>query len=355
MKKVIILGDSLSLPRPMNFYKFNPFQDLTLGVEFNETYPFLLQMYLKDYYVINRAVRASTIKQIYMRDRSDHIFLTKPDVVILHVGIVDLWPRVELGGRSYLNEGEFSCYYIKLLKEIGIFPETKIICIGIVSTSEAMNDKYPGVQANINKFNNILKNICALNAQAVFIDASQIIPIELVNKYLMKDAHHLNPEGNDIIAKNIIEVIEGNDKINYHQFSDLQNEYIHLNIGTSPFNQVDFFNLDSILLNEKVIIYGAGELGKKIYSRLANKKVYIKAFIDNKIQGILYGIPITKLEECEKCELVDIDKIIIASFTFKDEMLSELDKLGISDDKIVTYVSDEKEVSIKKLYEMIEV
>ncbi|WP_342508836.1 GDSL-type esterase/lipase family protein [Sporosarcina sp. FSL K6-2383] len=354
MKKIMILGDSLSLPRPENFHTFDPFESLSLGVEFDETYPYLLQKNLSDYYVINRSVRASTIKQIYNRDRSDHIFLTKPDVVIVHVGIVDLWPRVELNGRSYLSETEFATYYIKLLSEADILTSTRVICIGIAPTSLKMSSKYPGVQDAIEKFNEIIKSICSLKEEYSFIDLSNVFTVEHSEELLMKDGHHLNPKGNKIIAQKLIEMLEDSEERSPQVEKNVSTNLMTLHIKDMFVNQSYFFDIDCIKHHEKVIIYGAGELGKSIYRRLLERKIVVEAFIDQNQAGKFLGVPIIPIDVIDKSKLLNLDKVIIASYQFRDEMFEELNKRGIGQGKTLTY-SNQITVSIKKMYEMIEV
>ncbi|SIQ38247.1 SGNH/GDSL hydrolase family protein [Domibacillus enclensis] len=350
MKKVMILGDSLSLPRPGNFKTFNPKEDLELGVEFNQTYPYLLQENLTNFYVINRAVRASTIKSIYERDRMDHIFLTKPDVIVIHVGIVDLWPRTELNGLGYLSECEFAYYYIKILKLLKVLPNTKVICIGIANTSRKMEKRFPGLLNKINIYNKIIKNICNLNDQAIYVDISTFLRTECLEEYIMKDHQHLNAEGNKLIASLIIENIS---KIkSFTENVTHENLMIEMNSDDMLIDILYFFELDKFMPEEKVVIYGAGELGKKIGEYLLSEEIHISAFIDQSRKRELIGVPIFSVQNITQ-EVIDADKIIVASKFYKDEMLEELSLLNIDEGKIMTY-SEKKKLRLIDFYRMVE-
>lgn len=348
MKKIMILGDSLTLPRPENIHNFDPLKDLKLGVEFNETYPFLLQQNLQGYYVINRGIRASTIKQIYERDFFDHIILTKPDIVIIHVGIVDLWPRNEMNGESYISESEFAYYYIKLLKKIELFNPVPVICIGISSTNEHMEKKYAGVSERIIRYNHVLKNICLKNRHSIFIDMSKFITLENCNNFLMKDGIHLNIQGNRLVAEEICKIIDSN--FNKDNKLDVYKE-INLNISHLNLYQVQLLDLEKIQEYETVVIYGAGEIGSRVLTILQERGINVVSFIDSVKSGALLEIPIISFEEALETFFEKIDKIIVASFKYKDEILKKLEMFHFEKEKIITFPNT---ISLSKFYEVIE-
>jgi len=77
--RIIIVGDSLGLPRPKNIRQFNTDTREELAVYFQHTYGFLLQDALNLTYpderfdVINRSQRFFTIKNVY-EQFADHLF-----------------------------------------------------------------------------------------------------------------------------------------------------------------------------------------------------------------------------------------------------------------------------------------
>ncbi|WP_141506465.1 SGNH/GDSL hydrolase family protein [Paenibacillus luteus] len=208
MNKIIILGDSLALPRPIRFRDYNPDESLELEIEFEDTYGYLLQMrYKESAYVINRAVRSSTIKLIYERDKLDHIFLLKPNVIILHIGIVDLWPRETLEFRSYLNIEEFAYYYRMVFESIEKLTDVKVICIGISPTSTKMDEKFIDLLSKINDYNEVIKSMC-LKKGHDYLDMTKFINQDNLYEYILSDDHHLNKSGNMLVYNEIVKFIE---------------------------------------------------------------------------------------------------------------------------------------------------
>src|SRR5918992_220711 len=89
--KIAILADSLALPR----------EDVGGDEMLEVTYPYLLDQSLRRQFganaplVYERGMRRRTIEYV-LDDWNEQVELKKPDVVIVHVGIVDCAPRVFL-------------------------------------------------------------------------------------------------------------------------------------------------------------------------------------------------------------------------------------------------------------------
>lgn len=207
--RVLITGDSLALPRPYNIRTFDPEKDEELGVHFHDTYGYLLQKELSKIYskteVINRAQSAQCIGDVY-EQLFGHLFYFQPDIIILHVGIVDCWPRKELNGKAKTDIGDFSMYYNKIIKLLKRRKQTKLIIIGICSTSKRLEEKYLGTLQQINKYNSVLMS-GSDQQQIFYIDMEKHIDIDDPNVYLMLDDHHLNRKGNELICKLIKDIL----------------------------------------------------------------------------------------------------------------------------------------------------
>lgn len=80
-KRIVIIGDSLSMPRPDE------------GVEYRDTYPYKLLE--KGYETICRSRRANDTKiQSQEQNILDDIIFLNPRILIIHLGIVDCAPRL---------------------------------------------------------------------------------------------------------------------------------------------------------------------------------------------------------------------------------------------------------------------
>lgn len=206
---LLIAGDSLALPRPhrINNYHF----EKELAVHFNETYGYLIQMELqkivtdKMLTITNRSRRAATIKHIH-QEIVNHIFYFNPDVLILHVGIVDCWIRPELEQKQHVLLEEFAKYYLDIISYVKKRPEMKCIIIGACPTSNKMEDRTPGLLLEIMKYNFVLKSE-ADSQQIFYVDMEQHVSSDDPHKYLLPDDHHLNKDGHALVSKLILNVI----------------------------------------------------------------------------------------------------------------------------------------------------
>lgn len=209
--KIIILGDSLALPRPHRIKDFNPEIDKELAVHFEDTYGFLLEKELRAEYpssgptVMNRAQRFSTMKDI-ANQFSDHLFYFQPDVIVIQVGIVDCWFRDELGGKQLVNVAEFEQYYRYILTMLQKRPETKLIVVGICPTSMKMEKRYPGLLRQIQLYNQVLKS-GENQHQVFFVEMESYINSHNPHIYLLPDDHHLNKQGHVLVFKQIFKIV----------------------------------------------------------------------------------------------------------------------------------------------------
>lgn len=80
---------------------------------------------------------------------------------------------------------------------------------------------------------------------------------------------------------------------------------------------------------------------------MLERKIVVEAFIDQNQAGKFLGVPIIPIDVIDKSKLLNLDKVIIASYQFRDEMFEELNKRGIGQGKTLTY-SNQITVSIKK-------
>ena len=77
-KRIVIISDSCALPRE--------------ELPYEKTYFYLLKKFLPNYDIINTSTRGNTISNI-IRNKDDYYLLYNPDILIVHIGIVDLYPR----------------------------------------------------------------------------------------------------------------------------------------------------------------------------------------------------------------------------------------------------------------------
>jgi hypothetical protein len=202
-KRIVIIGDSLAMPRPEE------------GVEYEDTYPYLL--FKKGYEVINRSRRANDIKiQTIEQNILDDVIYLKPDVLVIHLGIVDCAPRV----FSRTEQRILSLLSAVIRKKIiSFFSKRRYFFTKIRQISYVSPDLYLN---SLEKFINQTRNIAK---QIIFIK------IKKTNEYNEKRSYQFNKkieQYNQIIdllsSKYEITVIDPNEFKN-----GLLNDGIHIN------------------------------------------------------------------------------------------------------------------------------
>lgn len=200
MKRVLILTDSLSLPR-----------DKPEVCEYENTWPALIKASGK--HIVHQVSIGGATSSFLLKQLHYHAMF-KPDIVILQMGIVDCAPRfanqfeLEIINRlpfrkkileklnkpsvkkfrnlTYTPIKYFKNNLNKISRRLG---NLKIVAIGIVPAVEAYEKVLPGVTNNIRSYNAILET-----SFTNFIDLSAM-PAE----GLMSDHHHINAAGHQYI------------------------------------------------------------------------------------------------------------------------------------------------------------
>lgn len=210
-KRILILSDSLALPRN---------KPETTFVE--DTYPYLLKNHFEVYQCsIGGGLVGDLLKQSFYYSQY------QPDIVILQSGIVDCAPRA----YSMREESMFKYYKVfglvrnvlsktittrkirsirkkvwTKLKDyksglngiIKYFPDATFYALSILPASEDYENLVPGINKNVNLYNNVLKDIFDTN----FISLS-----EIPSNGIMSDYHHLTKEGHMFVYQKIVKAL----------------------------------------------------------------------------------------------------------------------------------------------------
>lgn len=211
--RILIAGDSLALPRPHRINNYS-FLEIDLAVAYEQTYPALLtKELLTDFQfnpyieVINKSKRGQTIVGVHT-EFVDNLFFHQPEIIIMHVGIVDCWFRDELGGKQHVPIEQFTAYLDKILSYLKLREECRLILVGIAPTSVKMDGRYPGLNKAIMNYNKVLYS--KVDYKNVFyIPVEKFVKISDVHHYLLPDDQHLNVVGNHLVAKEVLRIIKG--------------------------------------------------------------------------------------------------------------------------------------------------
>lgn len=199
-KKVLILSDSVALPR-----------NEPERCVYEETWPHLLKQD-GDYTIHQVSIGGAT--SVDLLGQINYHIPFNPDIVILHVGVVDCAPRfmskIELGimkripfiGKkviglmnnnrvrqarkiTYVSINQFENNVRAILSH---FKDKLIFVISIVPAPAAYEQLLPGITKNINNYNEVLRKY------------SNFIPLDGIGPdALMSDYHHINGLGHKYI------------------------------------------------------------------------------------------------------------------------------------------------------------
>jgi len=210
--RILVAGDSLGLPRPHRINNYSP-DEKELAVAYEETYSSILGRELLKYYnfdshveVINRSKRFYTIKDVNT-EFADHLFFFEPDVIVMQVGIVDCWFREHLNGGQMVNKVDYEQHLLNILNLLKYRPNCRLIIIGISPTSSKMEKKYKGINKEIQTYNQVLKSYVN-NKNVFYVDLEKYIKPDSTAEFLLPDDHHLNKNGNKLIASLLIELLK---------------------------------------------------------------------------------------------------------------------------------------------------
>ena len=237
--KITVLADSLGLPR----------DDVGDTDFFGVTYTYLLDKSLRQRFgadapfVIERGMRRRTIEYV-LDEWNEEVELKKPDILIIHVGVVDCAPRVFLrrehsfvaglrfgwlrdrilklahDHRRRIVQTRRKVYvplprFERLVNEVVERAERDqirlLLFINIISPPDVVEERSPGFQKNVELYNQVLSNQ-ARHPHVKVIDLNSIVHSEGGTSSLTVDGIHLNERGHQLLLhelqKFVIPVIE---------------------------------------------------------------------------------------------------------------------------------------------------
>jgi lysophospholipase L1-like esterase len=223
--KIAILADSLALPR----------EDVGGDELLEVTYPFLLDQSLRRKFgaaapiIFERGMRRRTIEYV-LDDWNELVELRKPQMVVVHVGIVDCAPRVFLRREAsfvanirvawlrdrifkfthdnrrkivqfrrkvYVPLPRFERLVQQVVEKARATEVKSLVFINIIRPPDAVEERSPGFQRNVIAYNQVLEE------QTKHDFVSLIDLNRLVNDALTVDGIHLNERGHILLAQKL--------------------------------------------------------------------------------------------------------------------------------------------------------
>jgi hypothetical protein len=212
-KRVLIIGDSLALPRE------RPEQ-----VKYDETWPELLKTSGK-FDIIQLSIGGGTIVDIF--DQVSYYKNFQPDINIIQSGIVDCAPRAftqlelkillsnkifrimlsrflpvhflrKIRNQTYVNKSKFNSFYEKVILQ---FENCHHISIGITPNVKDYENKIRGIGKNREEYNTVIKRLSQKH------DVSYIDTDLISEDGIMSDYHPSTATGHLWIYKSIIKSV----------------------------------------------------------------------------------------------------------------------------------------------------
>ena len=223
--KIATLADSLALPR----------EDVGGDELLEVTYPFLLDQSLRRKFgaaapiIFERGMRRRTIEYV-LDDWNELVELRKPQMVVVHVGIVDCAPRVFLRREAsfvanirvawlrdrifkfthdnrrkivqfrrkvYVPLPRFERLVQQVVEKARATEVKSLVFINIIRPPDAVEERSPGFQRNVIAYNQVLEE------QTKHDFVSLIDLNRLVNDALTVDGIHLNERGHILLAQKL--------------------------------------------------------------------------------------------------------------------------------------------------------
>ncbi len=198
-KKVIFFGDSIT--------------QAGVGPEgyITQLGALLQQSHAGQYELIGAGIGGNKVYDLYLRMEKD-ILEKKPDVVVIYVGINDVWHKAS--HRTGTDFDKFGGFYRALIKKIQDNGAKVIIC-----TPSVIGEKKDGENeqdADLNKYSDLIRsiskdqNLPLVDLRKAFIDYETANNKANAEKGLLTtDRVHLNKEGNAFVAAQMAKAITG--------------------------------------------------------------------------------------------------------------------------------------------------
>ena len=228
--KIAILADSLALPR----------EDVGDEELLELTYPFLLDQSLRRKFgaaapiIFERGMRRRTIEYV-LDEWNELVELRKPQIVIVHVGIVDCAPRVflrreaslvanirlaalrdrifkfthdhrrrivEFRRKVYVPLPRFEQLVQQVVEKARAANVKSLVFINIIRPPDSVEERSPGFQSNVIAYNQVLQEQTRHNFVSL-IDLNRMVHDGGGPEALMVDGIHLNERGHMLLAQEL--------------------------------------------------------------------------------------------------------------------------------------------------------
>jgi isoamyl acetate esterase len=163
-----------------------------------------------NYELIGSGISGNKVYDLYLRMEED-VLVKNPDVVVIYVGVNDVWHKTLLGTGT--DADKFEKFYqaiIKKLKDKGI--KVVLVTPAVVGEKTDMSNQLDG---DLNRYSNIIRDLAKKNSLPLvdlrkkFQDyLNKNNPDNKEKEVLTYDRVHMNNEGNKFIADEMWKVLK---------------------------------------------------------------------------------------------------------------------------------------------------
>jgi lysophospholipase L1-like esterase len=163
------------------------------------------------YELLGAGVGGNKVYDLYLR-MDDDVLAKNPDVVVIWIGVNDVWHKSSFGTGT--DADKFEKFYLAIIKKLQAKKIRVILCTP--STIGEKSDFTNQQDGDLNKYSQIIRTL-AKNNDCGLIDFRDIFhSYELKNNpenkdrgILTRDGVHLNDQGNQLVADNMLPVLLG--------------------------------------------------------------------------------------------------------------------------------------------------
>lgn len=211
--KILVIGDSIGLPR---------FAKHTAEVElyYEDTYPewvrkLALRRFADEDVLLVNACRHANTSVHLLRGAANDVCFLQPDVVILQLGMTDLWPT---GGRStsppfpdlagkdpWVDESEFSQNMKRFVNFCLSQTNCRVVVVNIPRCCDRQYQQHPGARERTERYNRRLEKLTP-NLRLALVD-SQNLFAQLGEAATGSDGIHPTAQCSRRLAEEIVDTL----------------------------------------------------------------------------------------------------------------------------------------------------
>jgi lysophospholipase L1-like esterase len=154
------------------------------------------------YDFVGSGISGNKVYDLYLRMEED-VLAKNPDVVVIYVGVNDVWHKTLLGTGT--DPDKFEKFYSAILKKLKEKNIKAILCTPAVVGEK--NDMSNPLDGDLNRYSNIIRDIAKKNSLPLIDLRKKFIDYELSNnpenkekEILTYDRVHMNAKGNQFLA-----------------------------------------------------------------------------------------------------------------------------------------------------------